>query len=52
MTDYTFFLQGSDRWGKDLALLWGCLNICPSLQQFYIMSVTQLELSSPTSLKV
>ena len=44
-------LQGSDRWGKDLALLWGCLNICPSLQQFHILSVTQLELSSLTGLK-
>ena len=51
MTDYAFFLQGSDRWGKDLALLWGCLNICPSLQQFHIMSVTQSELSSLTSIK-
>ena len=51
MIDYAFFLQGSDRWGKDLALLWGCLNICPSLQQFHISSVTQLELSSLTGLK-
>ena len=31
MTKYTFFSQGSDRWGKDLALLWGCLGICPLL---------------------
>ena len=51
MTDYAFFLQGSDRWGKDLTLLWGHLNICPSLQQFHISSVIQLELSSLTSLK-
>ena len=29
MTDYAFFLQGSDRWGKNLALLWGHLNMCP-----------------------
>ena len=36
---------------KDLALLWGHLDICPSLQQFHISSVTQLELSSLTSLK-
>ena len=50
MTDYSFFLQGSDRWGKNLALLWGCLNICPSLQ-FHILSITQLELSSLTGLK-
>ena len=51
MTNYAFFLQGSDRWGKDLTLLWGHLNICPSLQQFHILSITQLELSSFTSLK-
>ena len=52
MADYAFFLQGSDRWGKDLALLWGCLNICLSLQQFHIMSITQSELSSLTSLRL
>ena len=51
MTNYAFFLQGSDRWGKDLAFLWGCLNICPSLQQFHISSVTQSELSFLTGLK-
>ena len=51
MTNYTFFLQGSDRWGKDLTLLWRNLNICPSLQQFHISSVTQLELFSLTGLK-
>ena len=36
---------------KDLALLWGHLNICPSLQQFHITSITQSELSSLTGLK-
>ena len=52
MTNYAFFLQGSDMWGMDLALLWGCLNICPSLQQFHISCITQSELSSLTCLKV
>ena len=52
MTNYTFFLQVSDRWGKDLALLWGHLDICLSLQQFHIPSVTQSEPSSLTNLKV
>ena len=51
MTDYAFFSQGLDRWGKDLALLWGCLMILPPLQQFHISSITQSELSSLTSLK-
>ena len=51
MTDYAFFSQGSDRWGKELTSLWGHLTICPQLQQFHIPSITQLELSSLTSLK-
>ena len=51
MTNYAFFSQGSDRWGNDLTLLWGCLNICPSLQQFHISSVTQSELFPLTGLK-
>ena len=51
MTEYAFFSQGSDRWGKELALLWGSLTICPPLQQFHISSITQSELSSLTSLK-
>ena len=52
MTDYAFFSQGLDRWGKDLAPLVGCLTICLPLQQFHISSITQSELSSLTSLKV
>ena len=51
MTDYAFFSQGSDRWGKEMALLWGSLTICPPLQQFHIPSLTPAELSSLTSLK-
>ena len=51
MTDYDFFSQGSDRWGNEVALLWGSLTICPPLQQFQIPSITPAELSSPTSLK-
>ena len=43
MTEYTFFSQGCDRWGKDLALLWGHLGIC-------ITSINQSELSSLTGL--
>ena len=37
--------------GKDLALFWGHLTICSTLQQFHIMSITQSELSSLTGLK-
>ena len=52
MTDYAFFSLGSDRWGKDLALLWGHLTISPPLQQSQLPSVTHSELSSLMSLKV
>ena len=51
MTDYAFFSQGLDGWGKDLTPLWGHLTICLPLQQIYISSITQLELSSLTRLK-
>ena len=51
MRDFAIFSQGSDRWGKELALLWGHLTICPPLQQFHTSSITQLELSSLTCLK-
>ena len=51
MTDYAFFYQGSDRWGKEMALLWESLTIYPPLQQFHIPSLTPAELSSLTSLK-
>ena len=51
MTDFTFFSLGLDRWGKEMALLWGSLTICPLLQQFHIPSITPAELSSLTGLK-
>ena len=52
MTDYIFFSQGLDRWGKGMDLLWGSLTICPPpLQQFHIPSITPAELSSLTGLK-
>ena len=51
MIDYAFFSQGMDRWGKEMALLWGSQTICPPLQQFHIPSITPAELSSLTSLK-
>ena len=51
MTDYAFFSQGADRWGKDLSLLWGMPHHLPPLQEFHISSITQSELSFLTSLK-
>ena len=37
--------------GEGPHLVVGCLDVCPSLQQFHILSVIQSELSSLTSLK-
>ena len=51
MTDYVFFSQGLDRWGKEMVLLWGSPTICPPPQQFHIPSLPPAELSSLTSLK-
>ena len=31
MAEYAFFVQKADWWRKDMAPLWGNLNICPQL---------------------
>ena len=31
VTEYAFFTEKADKWGKDMASLWGNLNICPHL---------------------
>ena len=51
MSNYTFFSKGSSQWGEAFLSIWDCLDICPLLQQFNVTSITQLELSSLTSLK-
>ena len=52
MTEYAFFIEKADRWGKDMAPLWGNLNICPQLHQLKLPCHAQAELSSISSLKV
>ena len=52
MTKYAFFSEKADRWGKDLASLWGSFNICPQLHQLELPCHSQAELSSISSLKV
>ena len=52
MADYTFFMHKVDRWRKDMASLWGNLNICPQLHWLQLPCHTQAELSSLNSLKV
>ena len=51
MIEYVFFLQKVDQWRKDMALMWGDINICPLLHQFQISSLSQVELSSLNGLK-
>ena len=52
MTEYTSFSQGVGRWRKEMALMCGNINICPSLRWFHIPSLTPVELSSLNSLRV
>ena len=52
MTEYSFFAEKADRWGKDMASLWGNLNICPQLYHLELPCHSQVELFSISSLKV
>ena len=51
MSNYDFFSKSPSQWEEAFQLLWGHHDICPLLNQFNITSITQLELSSFTSLK-
>ena len=51
MTEYAFSLQKVDQWRKEMALMWGDINICPLLQQFQIPFLSQAELSSLNGLR-
>ena len=51
MSNYEFFSKDPSQWGEAFLSLWGCLDICPLLNQFHVASITHLELSSLTSLK-
>ena len=52
MTEYAFFAGKADRWGKDMAFLWGNFNICPQLHQLELPCHSQAELFSISSFKV
>ena len=52
MTEYAFFAEKGERWGKDMASLWGNLNICPHLYWLELPCNSQAELFSISSLKV
>ena len=51
MAEYAFFSQKADRWRKDMAPLWGNLNICPQLHWLKLPCHSQVELSSMNGLK-
>ena len=51
MAEYAFFLQKADWWRKDMALMWGDINICPLLHWFQLPFYSQAELSSLNGLK-
>ena len=51
MSNFKFFSKDPSWWGDSFQLLWGHLDICPSLNQFHVASITHSELSSLTSLK-
>ena len=51
MSKYDFFWKGPSWWWEAFQLLWGSHDICPILEQFYVTSITPLELSFLTSLK-
>ena len=50
MTEYAFF-PTLDQWWKDMAIMWGDINICPLLHWFQTPSLSQVELSSLNGLK-
>ena len=52
MTEYVFFAEKADRWGKDMASLWGTFNICPQLHKLELPCHSQVELFSISSLNV
>ena len=52
MTEYAFFTEKADRWGKDMASFWGNLNICPQLYWLELSCHSQAEVFSISSLKV
>ena len=51
MGDFQFFSKDPSQWGKDYTDLWGHLDICPSLGQLHLVSLTFPELSSLISLR-
>ena len=52
MTEYMFFARKAERWRKDMASLWGSLNICPCLIYLELPCHSPGQLLSISSLKI
>ena len=52
MTEFAFFTDKGDRWGQDMMVLWGNLNICPSLNYLELLYHTFGELLSISCLNI
>ena len=52
MTKFAFFSNRAERWKRDLASLWGTLDICPCLDHLELPCHSPVELSSLSSFKV
>ena len=52
MTEYALFAGKTERWGKDMASLWGSLNICPHLNYLELPCHSPGELLYISSLKI
>ena len=51
MSKFEFFSQDPSQWGETYASIWGCLDICPPLDQLHLASMTYPKLSYLTSLR-
>ena len=52
LMEYTFFARKAERWGKDMASLWGTLSICPHLNYLELLCHSSGELLSISGLKI
>ena len=52
MTEYVFFAGKEERWGKDMASLWGSFDICPHLNYLALPSHFPRELFSISSFRI
>ena len=51
MGKFEFFSKDPGQWRKTYASLWGCSDICPSLDELHLASMTYPGLSSLITLR-